>query len=161
VQDLEPSVQRPDAVLEIDEVVGGVAVALNLDHELPVTPGGADRDHAAAAVPDDLCDDEVGRRLNDRRQPPLGQRRDPDRDRGIFCERLHGGREALVGKHRREDPMRELAKLPQGDAQFVFRLVDAGAAAGVGGGLELGAGKPQREREADQPLLGAVVQVAL
>ena len=57
--------------------------------------------------------------------------------------------------------MGELAKLPQGDTQLVFCLVDAGALAGVGGGLEFGAGKTQREREADQPLLGAVVQVAL
>jgi hypothetical protein len=55
----------------------------------------------------------------------------------------------------------ELAQFPQGDAQLVFRLVDAGALAGVGGGFELGAGKTQREREADQPLLGTVVQVAL
>jgi hypothetical protein len=69
MEDLEPSVQRSDAVLEIDEVFGGVAVAGDLDHEPAVAACGADRDRAAAAVPDDLCDDELGRRLNGRLGP--------------------------------------------------------------------------------------------
>ena len=41
------------------------------------------------------------------------------------------------------------------------RLVERGRQLPVGGGRDLGAGDPEGEREVDQPLLGAVVEVAL
>ena len=55
----------------------------------------------------------------------------------------------------------ELAQLARARRQLVGRLVQRGRRAPRGGGRDLGAGDPEREREVDQALLGAVVQVAL
>ena len=68
--------------------------------------------------------------------------------------------EPALGEHGGVDAAGELAQLGGGGGQVVDRLVEQlGRERRVG--VELAAREPQREREADEVLLGAVVEVAL
>ena len=58
------------------------------------------------------------------------------------------------------DAARELAQLPDRELRLLARLGDQ-PRRDRGIALELGLGEPERERQRDQPLLGAVVEVAL
>ena len=95
--------------------------------------------------------------LHGRRESPAGQRLDRDRHGARLGERVERGGEAFVDEHGGVDPARELAQLGKGGAQFRLGRVEAPSPVVI----ELGAEEPEREREHDEPLLGAIVQVAL
>ena len=59
------------------------------------------------------------------------------------------------------DAARQLAQLLQGAGQLVARGVEHGARGAVRVRLQAALGQPELQRERDQALLGAVVQVAL
>ena len=69
------------------------------------------------------------------------------------------GPEAVVGEHGGMDAARELAQLRERDGELVAELVDGGGRLRVV--AQPRAQQPQVERERDELLLGAVVQVAL
>ena len=106
-----------------------------------------------------LGDDEVDGGLERLGQPLLGDALDDQRQRRARGERLQRGREAAVGEHGGVQPAGELAQL----GQRLLELVRGAAQQrhrGVGV-AELLLEHPQLDGERDQPLLRAVVQVAL
>ena len=60
-----------------------------------------------------------------RRSARSGQGADPQRHACLLGERLDGGGQSLVREHRRKDPVRELAKLLDREAQLLVRLARA------------------------------------
>src|SRR4029453_419699 len=69
--------------------------------------------------------------------------------------------EAGLAEDHRVDAPGELAQLGDGQPQLLGRLVERRRQLPVGAGRDLRAGDPEGERQIHQPLLGAVVQVAL
>jgi hypothetical protein len=59
------------------------------------------------------------------------------------------------------DAAGQLAELGQGEPQLAGRFVERRRQLPVDGGRDLRAGDPEGQRQVDQPLLGAVVQVPL
>ena len=107
-----------------------------------------------------LGDDEVGGGLDRRRQPLVRNVPDLDRQRRASRECPERRPEPLLGQHRRVDPLRQLAQLLERGSQLGIRLGQQLAGA-VRLRAELISDELQREAEAEQPLLGAVVQIAL
>ena len=70
------------------------------------------------------------------------------------------GAEAAVGQDRGVDAARELAQLGERERELLLGAVEQ-LVGPVGVLVQLALGEPQRQRERDEPLLGAVVQVAL
>ena len=107
-----------------------------------------------------LRDEEVGCRLRRRREPLVRHLDDRDRHGRALRERRQSRTEALLGQHGRVDAAGEL-----------MQLAERGAQLGVGFGEELCGAvcvrselrtrELEREAEAEQALLGAVVEVAL
>ena len=71
-----------------------------------------------------LGDDEVGGGLDGAGERSSGSGSIADRARRRLGERLERGREPLVGEHRREDAVRELAQLGERGAQLGLGLVE-------------------------------------
>ena len=96
----------------------------------------------------------------DRLGQPLGEV-DPqvDRHRRPGGHRLERHREPAAGEQRRLQPVRQVAQLVDGRADLLPGVVDPSRDVRVGAQAALDQGELDRER--DQPLLGAVVQVAL
>ena len=120
-----------------------------------------DRHDAAGALPDRLGDHEVSSRLDGGIDGSVGQRREHEQSRSILRERHDRGCEAFLGEHRREDPAREVAQLAEGSAQLRLRPVDALEQLRIALGVEPRARETQSERNSDEMLLRAVVEVAL
>ena len=80
--------------------------------------------------------------------------------RGARGEVVERGRQAAVGEDRRVDAAREVAQLLQREARLLARLAHqlGGRRVALLGAL---LGHAQRQRERHEPLLGAVVEVAL
>ena len=112
---------------------------------------GAHADRAAAAR--QVGDKEVRGGLDRGEEALVGQRAEAHRRVADLGERLDRSGESFVGQHRRVDAAGELAQLVERGAQLGDGGVDLIA--------DLGAQQPQREREHHQPLLGAVVEIAL
>src|SRR5919204_333310 len=98
----------------------------------------------------------AGARRGGPREAPRRRRTDPDRRHRLLGERLNGRGEALVVEYRRKDPARELAQLGNRRAELRLRLRQLRRRLRFG---ELR--QAQRQRETDEPLLRAVVEVAL
>jgi hypothetical protein len=107
-----------------------------------------------------LRDDVIGGRL-DRLGQALSQAHvERDRHGRAGREHLQRGHEAPLGEDCRMDALRQLAELRQrlgqllrSDLEQLRRLLGAGA--------DLLEGHPQADRKSHEPLLGAVVQIAL
>ena len=106
-----------------------------------------------------LGDDEVGGGLHRWRQPPLELEVALDLDRRALDEHVDRRHEAVVGQHGRVDAARELAQLRERGSELVGQLLNGVGQLGLV--LEPGTQQPEVERERDELLLGAVVQVAL
>ena len=79
----------------------------------------------------------------------------------VLGERADCDREATVSEHGRKDSVGELSQLRDRDVELGLRDLQAGPALARCERRELRAEQAQRERERDEPLLRAVVQVAL
>ena len=109
-------------------------------------------------VREGLGDDEVGGRLDRRREPAVLDV-DLDRDREPVGQLADGRREAAVGEGGGVDPAGERAKLPEAVLELSVRVVEQLRELRVRIGAPVRA--PEREAEGHEPLLGPVVQVAL
>ena len=159
IRSLSP--RRPGPVARVgaaDPVVG------DRHDEPPVLAAHVDRGvrrvRVARDVRDRLGDDEVRRGLDRRRQPLVRHGGDLDRQRHPLRQRLQRRPEPAIGEHRRMDPARELAQLADRLVEVLRRAVEQ-----LPGRLRIvvhaRARQPQAQRERDEPLLRAVVQVAL
>ena len=81
--------------------------------------------------------------------------------RRALGERLERGAQAAVGEHRRVDAARELAQLLQRERELLRRVRRGSRRRAPGSERELALREAERERERDEPLLRAVVQVPL
>ena len=167
--DLQATVERLDAVAEAAQpgsvrVGAAHAVVGDLDRHPAVRARDLDRDAGGVCVLGDvgerLAGDEVGRCLDGVGQP-LRTDGQLDRHRRAPRERGEGGSEPFLGEDRRVDAARERPQLVEGVDHLGVRLgeelVDRRRAA-VG---EPAAGELEREPDPEQPLLRAVVEVAL
>ena len=111
-------------------------------------------------VRDRLGDDVVDGRLDLLGEPLLGQLDELDGERRARQDRLQRRAEAAVGEDRGVDAARQLAQLVERARELGLRL-DEQAEDVVGAALERALGEPQLQRERDEALLGAVVEVAL
>ncbi len=107
-----------------------------------------------------LGDDEVRGRLDRDGQLRVGGGEDLDRHRGAACQPFERCLEAVVAEHRRVDAAGELAQLGGRLVElrkgFVQQLAGRGRVV-----VELAAHQAQAHGQRHQPLLGAVVEVAL
>ena len=104
-------------------------------------------------------DDEVRGRLHRQRQLPAAVEVELDRHRRAP---RHGGKrglQAAIGEDARMDPASELAELLQCGIELGARDRELARRRGVR--LETRLEKPKAQRERDEPLLGAVVKIAL
>ena len=134
------------------------AGAVDLDEQPAVARRGAHRDAGAGPRLSDLRDEEVRGGLDRRAEALLGQRLDHDR---------HAARPRRAPRAPPRAPRR---RAPRGRSRARARAARRARRAArprrrrrVRGrvGVDLGAQQPQREREHDEPLLRAVVEVAL
>src|SRR5207245_7883758 len=167
--DLERSVQGADPVGQSPQArsLRGIgpadAVVRDLDVRGAVQLGDLDADERGLRVFRDVCerlrDDVVGRCLDGRGQARLAAL-DLDRQRHSRGECIQGGVEAAVREDRRMDAACELAQLLERLRELLARRVEQ-LLGDLGVLLQLGLGKPKRQRQRDEPLLGAVVQIPL
>ena len=158
VLDQQPAVERADAVLQIGQLLGWLLVRLDLDDQPSV---GARRVDSGAPWPaplQGLSDDEVGGGLNARFEALLWQPPQHQRAGGLFGQRLQRRPQALLGEGGRVKAVGKPTQLLERLANLCLGFLQGGD---IGIGVSLEPGEPQREREGDQALLGAVVQVAL
>ena len=83
-----------------------------------------------------------------------------DRDRGAGGERLQRGPEAVVAEDGGMDAARQLAQLLDGELGLLARLRDE-LRGRVRIAVDPRLGEPERDGHGDEPLLRAVVQIAL
>ena len=105
-----------------------------------------------------LGHDEVGGGFNARLQALLWQPPQHQRAGGLFGQRLQRRCQALLGEGGRVEAAGKPPQLLECLANLCLGFLQGGDIS-IGVILELG--EPQRERQGDQTLLGAVVQVAL
>ena len=169
--DRELAVERGDPVFEAAQpgarvrvgAADAVVADLDLDDSVararPATAGRVGL-RVAGDVGERLGDDEVGGRLDRRRQPLARRLEDLDRDRRAVGEAAERRRQPAVGEHGGVDAAGQLAQLGGRLVELLHRLVEQ-----LGGrrrvGVELVAGQAQVHGQRHQPLLGAVVEVAL
>ena len=140
-----------DAVVGDDHDDAAVAVAAQLDAR-------PRRIRVARDVGQRLRHDEVGGRLDRRRQAAVDRALHVDRDRRAVGERGDCGIQAAAREDRRMDAAGELAQLAQRGLEPHREPVDQRSGLGVG---DRGAQHAQLEGEGQELLLGAVVEVAL
>ncbi len=133
-----------------------LGLRLDVDDERLVAPGGA---HARSARLHCFGDDDVGGCLDGRWAPLL--RYGADAKRRPFGEGLERGGKPLVAEDGRMDAVRELSQLGDRPAQLGLGLVEVRRKLLFLIGSELPPQETQREREPDEALLSAVVEVAL
>jgi hypothetical protein len=128
-----------------------------------VRAGDLDRDVRRLCVLGDVRerfrDDVVDRRLHGRRHA-LDRRRQLDRHGASRSDRLERRTEAAIAQDRRMDPARELAQLLERLVELLAHLDDVLRGC-VGIGMDLRFDQTQVERDRDEPLLGAVMEIPL
>ncbi len=105
-----------------------------------------------------LGDDVVGRDLDLLGQPAVQVDAEPDRRRRLRGNRLERDLETVSAEDRRVQAARHGAKLVERDGNLAPRSIEASCRLRVGRQLLLEQAQLQRQR--DQPLLRAVVQIA-
>ena len=155
--------ERPRSPDPMGRVGAADAVVGDLDPGARLVAADADLDDRGAGVLDHvrqrLRDHVVRGRLDGLRQLDRG-RLDLDGDRQPGGERLERRGEAAVGEDGRMDAASELAQLVERGGELLARgLEHRLGRRRVAADLRLG--EAQRERERDEPLLGAVVEVPL
>ena len=100
------------------------------------------------------------RRPTRRRRAALAGQRAEHEPRLVLGERVDRGGEALLGEHRREEPVGELAQLGHRRAQLSLGGGELRVQRGVAGGVPAPS-EADADRERHEALLGAVVEVAL
>ena len=106
-----------------------------------------------------LRHDEVGRRLDRRRERRIDVRGDRHRQRRPCGEGVEPGGQPALGEDRGMDAAGELAQLREPGGELDERVVEQRRRAGAR--LRVLAREVEHDRERDEALLGAVVQVAL
>ena len=140
------------------------AVVSHLDHETPIISHGTDRGEARSpprGILDRLGHEEVRRRLDRCRVAPAGSLADLDRKHRRIGERGKCGSESSLTQDRRVDAVCKIAKLDEGGLGLVGRVCEQRSGLDFAVGLSARACDPQLVGEGKQPLLGAVVEVAL
>ena len=122
---------------------------------------GEERCAAARRVLDRLGDGHVGRRLDRGKLTLRCQLAELHRQRRLVGERLERGRESRLAEDRRIDAVGELAQLVEGGRGLVAGRVQHPGELLVTVGGRAGTREAQVVRQREQPLLGAVVEVAL
>ena len=102
-----------------------------------------------------LADDVVGGGLDRAGEAVLELDVELDRQRRAVGDRADGGLEAALGQHRGVDAAGELAQLLQRVGELLAGPLEVGVVGMAAGG------QPQHQRQRDEPLLRAVVEVAL
>src|SRR5881396_706132 len=132
--------------------------------DLPVLLGQRDPRSGGVRVLRDvderLADDVVDGRLDRLRQPAFRHRAQLYGNGRARSHALEGRSEPTLRQHRRMDPAGQLAQLVEGELELLLRPFDELERAPVLLRKAV-AGESQREGERDEPLLGAVVEVAL
>jgi hypothetical protein len=150
---------RADGVGAADPVVA------DLDQQATAPPPGADADRRGTGVlggvGERLAGDVVGGLLHRGREPVGRDGGDGDGDRRALGQRRQRWARAGLAEDHRVDAARQLAQLRERQSQLGDRLVERRGEVLVRGTPELGVGDAEGQREVHQPLLGAVVQVAL
>jgi len=166
--DEEAAVERLDAVAEPAQagalrVVGAAhPVIRHLDDDS--VAGNADpygdrpRFRVLRDVRERFRDDVEDRHLDRARQRPVEVDLELDRDARALGQRLERGREAAIGEDRRMEAARQLAELLKGERELLARTAEDRRGS-VRIDPELRLGEPEGERERDEALLGAVVEV--
>ena len=168
VQTRKPAAERLDPVGEAAQArpllgVGAAdAVVDDLDRDATVRTADRHLDGRCVRVLGDvgqaLADDVVGGDLDGLRQPPADIDGEPNGERRTCGHLLERDREPVAGDDRGMDPAREVAQLGEREIDLALRDVQLRPRIRVGqAALE----QLQVERQRHQPLLGAVVQVAL
>src|SRR5215207_3279290 len=168
--DVELAIDRGQAVAEApqpgsqSDVSAADAVVADFDREPAVAVcdchRGVRRGGVLGDVGQRLGDDEVGGQLDLLGELSRGHLAHLDRQRSAVSECLDGRPEAAIGEHRRVDPTRQLAYLLERLVELLTRAVQQ-APRLPGVRAQLLSGHPERERQRDEPLLGAVVEVTL
>ena len=168
--ELDLPVERSDAVLEALETRSGPepcpspAVVGHRDRQAAVLCPNGDRRalrvSVLAHVGEALGHDEVGGGLHLVREALLGRLEDLDRHGRARGEILQRGAQATVGQDRRVDAAREVAQLLEREVRLLPRAADQLGSLRVAL-LGTSLRHAQIEGERDEPLLGAVVEVAL
>ena len=155
--DVEPAVERADAVLERDEVETVAAGGLDLDRERGRRRASARTASVPFAARTRLGDDGVRRASRPTRSNRVAGR-SPIRigTRASSASASTAAREPVVGEHGREDAVRELAQLCDRGASSSLGRARAPATSGC-----CSRARRSDSDSADEPLLGAVVEVAL
>ena len=155
-------VRQPDQSGAPARVRATDAVVTDLDGHRPALEGDPDRRVVGPGVLDHvrqrLGDDEVRRGLGRRRHPWIGDVQ-IDRDGEVRDERLEPGAQAPAGERRGQDAVDDVAELVVGPLGIGQGLVEQ-----LGGRRSVGErvpGELERDDRVDEPLLGAVVHVAL
>ena len=132
---------------------------LDLDDEHVVRRARARTVTLAGRSADCLRDDEVGGRLDGGGEPPVGQRRRSGSERAVLGQRLDGGGQSSSASTAGKMPCASSrsSSTPRA-APPRPRRCERGRLVAVG---SCDAQQPDRQREPDEPLLGAVVEVAL
>ena len=138
------------------------AVVLYLDHQAIV--GARDPDRCSRCVcvlghVRERLDDDVVRGRLDRLRIAVGRDGQLDRHGCPVTDHVERGREAALGQRHRMDAPCQLAQVVERARQLVDRVIQALLERGVVRGLDPQC--PQREQQDHEPLLGAVVEVAL
>ena len=132
---------------------------------LPSCPHGADPDSRRVGVLDGvrerLAGEEVSGGLDLRRQPLLEGPLDPHVERRASRERLERPAQPLLREDGGMDAAGELAQLGDGHLQLLDRAGEDSLEVGIHAAPEAPLGRTELERERDETLLGAVVDVAL
>ena len=167
--DAEPAAERLDAVGETAQTRTALAVGAadavvdDLD-DSPLSSGRPStrrrrRLRVLADVGEALGHDVVRGHLERLGQAPVDLDREPNRHRRPGGELLERDRQPVTREHGRMEPARDGAQLLERHRDLALRLVQSLPRIGVVAQLLLE--HAQLEREGDQPLLRAVVQVAL
>ncbi len=168
--DREPAAERLDAVREPAqagagrEVGAALAVVAHLDADRVCCRADRHRDgggvRVLGRVREALGDEVVDRGFERLGEPVVGDSLDLDRERCAGGDCFEGGSEAAVGEHSGVEAACELTQLLERELELLRRRVDQ-LARRPWIVVEPRVRKPQLQRQRDESLLGAVVEVAL
>ena len=141
------------------------AVVRDLEPQVSSSTPPRDPDRAGVCVLGDVGEglggDEVGGGLDARRKPAIQLEVDRHGNGRAVRERTHGGAQARLAKDRRVQALRELAELGDRRADLLGGRVQLRGDVVRDDRPEARPDRPQRQREGEQALLCAVVEVSL
>lgn len=149
---LQRSVDRPDPILDLVGNLLGDIRGRDLDQE-SLSGASYDDPERAEGATGHVRDNVIGSYLDRRVEPILDHCLDGHGDGGRLREDIEGRGEALIPQHSRIEAMRDIAQIVHREAQLGCCLVDPDFATGT----PINEAEPDRER--DQMLLGAVMQI--